>query len=72
MVFLVAHARPAITQAELLLIFGYVNQIRTLKRMKTELEESIIDRLTAGVEVEPGPHRAELLEVGHSLRLKIR
>jgi hypothetical protein len=62
--------RP-VTQEELLLWYGYRNQIRILKHKQRELEESITARLQDGAYPEPGAHTAEIQPGRKRMRLKI-
>ncbi len=52
--------RPApVSQQELESLIGIQNQIRHLRRMYDRQCADLLDRLLAGVDVEPGIHQAE-------------
>lgn len=65
-----------VSQDEMLLWFGYRNQIAAMRRQLEDLERSIMQRLEAGGECEPGPHVAKIEERrtrgGKSFRLVVR
>lgn len=54
--------RPRVAQADLEMIIGLENQIRSLVRIYNRQTSAILTRLIAGAEIEAGTHTAELEE----------
>ncbi len=53
-------SHQTVTQFDLTRYLSLTNQIETLKREHTDLEQKLIASLSSGAEVEPGAHTAQL------------